>query len=312
LCFLVAAGLLTALALMTKGPVGLFPLAAPGIYWLSFRRPAFVVALVDTVIIGAVIVGIFAVMWSMEGSRGTIERYVSAQILTSLSGERGHNGSGIAALRTFIRVNAYPLLLTAVVLFIGRRAAKPLQDGTLRRDRMNRIVFFSLTGFSASLPLLLAPRVSSFYFNPSLPYFAAALAIVCTPILWRMLSGLPERLLQKVQWLLAGLLGLSLFWVVFHLGQPGQYSVTIDNAEKVASEVCSPQVPCDAIVSTCGSVHGDWLFHAYLQRNFRISLDDPAAPQHDYLLASDDCALDMTAYRETGVNVAPYRLLRRG
>jgi len=309
--FVIGAGLLTALALMSKGPVGLFPFAAPVIYWVSFRRPTLVVAIIDTIAIGAVIVGVFAVLWSMEGPRGTIERYVSVQLLTSLSGERGHNGAGLAALRTFVRVNSYPLLLSGLVLVLGRKVARPLGDARLRRDRWQRIVFFSLTGFSASLPLLLGPRVSSFYFNPSLPYFSAALAIVCAPTLWRILGVLPTQLLRSSCLVLVGILGLSLVLIVFNLGQTGQDIRTITQAKRIASQVCVSQVSCDAIVSTCGSVHEDWLLHAYLQRYFHIALADPATTPGKNLLASIDCAKDLAAYREAGIDVAPYRLLRR-
>jgi len=73
----------------------------------AFCRPTFAVAVLDTIVIGIVIAAVFAVLWTMEGPRGAIERYVSVQLLTSLSGERGHNGAGLAAMRTFIPVNAY-------------------------------------------------------------------------------------------------------------------------------------------------------------------------------------------------------------
>ncbi|NTF46112.1 glycosyltransferase family 39 protein [Rhizobium rhizogenes] len=303
------AGLLTALALMTKGPVGLFPLAAPAIYWVSFGRPTFATAVLDTIVIGAVIVLVFAILWTFEGPRGAIERYVSVQLLTSLSGERGHNGAGFAAIRTFLRVNAYPVLLTTAVLFFGRKVRRPDDEG-LRRGRWQRIVFFSLIGFSASLPLLASPRVSTFYFNPSLPYFSAALAVSCVPTLWRILEALPDRIILVSQVVLAGALGLSLLFVTFQFGQRSQDASTIENAEKVASIVCS-KVPCDATVSTCGSVYTDWLLHAYMQRYFRVALADPAATPGEYLLASDDCAIDAFGYQKTNVDLAEYRLFRR-
>lgn len=306
------AGLLTGLALMTKGPVGLFPLAAPGIYWLSFRRPTFLAALVDTIMIGGVILVVFGILWTMEGPREAIERYVSVQLMTSLSGERGHNGAGLAAVRTFARVNAYPLLLTVIVFLIGRMVRRPIAERGPRHDRLRRVLFFSLIGFSASLPLLAGPRVSSFYFNPSLPYFSAALATACAPILWGMLVTLPARLLQVAQWIFAGILGLSLFFVALHIGQPGQHQPTIEIADRVALRVCASASSCSVVVSTCGSVHEDWLLHGYLQRNFHVALDDPSSAPRDYLLASEDCAADVAAYRDVGANVAPYRLLRHG
>ncbi len=310
LCFMVAAGILTALALMTKGPVGLFPLAAPGIYWASFRRPSFVIAMMDTIVIGVVVAAVFGLLWTMEGPRGAVERYVAVQLLTSLSGERGHNGSGLAAFRTFVRVNAYPLLVTAIVLFIGRGVTRAFGEPALRQSRVRRAMFFALTGFSASLPLLVAPRVSSFYFNPSLPYFSAALSVACAPVLLAMLSALHHKSQWRVQLVFVGLLGLSLFLTILHFGRPGDHAVTIRNAENVASQVCSSKDKCEAVVSTCGAAHTDWLLHAYLQRYFRISLDDPAVASGTYLLASDDCAIK-AGYRDTGAGVAPYRLIRR-
>lgn len=89
-----AAGLFICLSMLTKGPVGLFPLAAPGIYWLIFRKPKLLAVVADIVLILFVIAVFLAFIYSFTASREGLERYITAQLLPSLRGDRGSFGGG--------------------------------------------------------------------------------------------------------------------------------------------------------------------------------------------------------------------------
>lgn len=308
--FMALAGLATALALMTKGPVGLFPLATPGLYWLCFRRPRLADAIVDTLLLIAVVAMVFCFLWSFEGPRGTIERYVSIQLLTSLSGERGHAGGGLSALRTFIRVLAYPLVIALVISAIGFFSRGAASANTGRREAVRSALFLAAVGCSASLPLFVSPRVSGFYFNPSLPYFSGALAMACAPILLRLLEECSERALRWAQSVLAAVLALSCLYVAMEIRRPGDDAEVIDSAGKIAKELCDGN-KCNDVISTCGSVGQDWRLHGYLERYYKIALDSAPTVGPGYLLAGNDCQGDLAGYRDTGVDLSPNRLLKR-
>ncbi|WP_244490451.1 ArnT family glycosyltransferase [Rhizobium sp. Root708] len=308
--FVALAGLATALALMAKGPVGLFPLATPGLYWLCLQRPRIADAIVDSVLLIAVVAVVFCLLWSFEGPRGTIERYVSIQLLTSLSGERGHAGGGLSALRTFVRVLAYPLVAALVISVIGFFSRGAASANTGRREAVRGALFLAAVGCSASLPLFVSPRVSGFYFNPSLPYFSGALAIACAPVLLRLLDECSERALRWAQSVLAGAFVLSCLYVGMEIGRPGDDADVIENAGKIATQVCDAN-NCHDVISTCGSVGQDWRLHGYLERYYKIALDSASAAGPDYLLASSNCQGDLAAYSDTGVDVSPNRLLKR-
>lgn len=304
-----AAGLAIALAVLTKGPVGLFPLAAPGLYWLSLKRPSFRAAAWDSLILLAVVALFYIILWSFEASRESLQRYLNAQLLPSLAGERGFGGGGWTAVRTLIRVNAYPLIAAAVIIVIAGRRQTTSVHSSLGMRRKRRAAYLFLLGCSASLPLLVSPRVASFYFNPSLAYFAAALSIFCVPLIYEGLSKCGPRLQRCLYLGSVGLLAISLATVGWSFGRLGKDWQIIEAAEAISSVVCTDRGSCPEMISACGSALEDWALYAYMQRYYKISIANAAMEDAKYLIADDSCQSNRS-YTNTDVVAAPYRLLR--
>jgi 4-amino-4-deoxy-L-arabinose transferase-like glycosyltransferase len=309
---MVAAGLLIALALLTKGPVGLFPLAAPAIYWIAFRRPSLLSVFSDTLVIAITIVAFFAVLWQFEGARDAVQRYLAIQLLPSLTGQRGSGGGHWSAVRALLRVNAYPALITLIIVLCYRRWGRfPPLARDLRRSRGRTAAFLALVGFSASLPLLVSPRVASFYFNPSLGYFGPAFAVACVPAVMRALRKLDMRAQRRVSSCLLVALALSVLLVGVNVGRTGKDAETIANASKIAAHICPVSGTCEDTMAVCGVAAIDWALYGYLERIHKISLaaiDAGAAP---HLVADDSCSADLSGYTDTGVSLAKYRLMQR-
>lgn len=303
------AGLATAFALLTKGPVGLFPFAAPGLYWISLRRPSFRIVAFDSAILLAVIVLFFLTLWSFEAPREAMQRYINAQLLPSLSGERGHGGGGWTALRALLRVNAYPLIITILVFAISHRWRETRGDSSLRMRRSQRAVYLILLGCSASLPLLVSPRIASFYFNPSLAYFAAGLCTFCAPIVFKELGKISPRSCRRVYFISISFLSISLINVGWHFGRLGEDQQIIEVSAKIAASVCTKRGLCADTISACGKAQEDWALHAYLQRYYKISIAKASATTTKYVVADGGCQPD-PRYNDTDVSIAPYRLLR--
>ncbi|WLS08837.1 glycosyltransferase family 39 protein [Shinella sumterensis] len=306
----VCAGLSIVLALLTKGPVGLFPLVTPAIYWLSFRRPPLNRVVLDTIIIIGVITLVFTLLWTFDGPREAIQRYYAAQLLSSLSGDRGHFGGGWAVLRKILGVNGYSLAVVALLLIGGRQWREASEDPNLRRSRWQRAVFLLLIGFSASLPLALSPRVVNHYFNPSLAYFSAGLCTICAPVLMGGLGKLTPRLQSSLWFGSIGLLAAGLVVVYLNIGRPGIDKQTILASHEIANTVCPGDVACGTTISACGKIWEDWALHTYMQRYYKISIAKESEEFSTYLISDDNCKPD-PAYTDTGIAISPYRLLRR-
>lgn len=309
IALIVAAGIAVALALLTKGPVGLFPLAAPGLYWLLFRRPSFWVAVLDSFVFLTVLLLFCLALWSFEASREATQRYLEAQLLPSLAGERGEGSGGWNALRTLLRVNAYPLIITVCLFVAAYRWGGQQADNALRSMRYRRAAYLFVIGCSASLPLLVSPRVSSFYFNPSIAYFSAGLSVLCAPIVFGGLGKLGVLARKRLHAAAIGLLVISVITVGWSFGRPGRDEQTIQNAENIAAAMCREGASCTDTVLACGGAAEDWALHAYMQRYYKISIASSSATTLPYMVAGDSCQSD-PLYEDTGIAVTPYRLLQ--
>ena len=317
--YMIVAGALTFLAIMTKGPVGLFPLAAPILFSICFARPSVRTAAVDTAIIAFAAAGMLALLLLDPEAGAYADRYLHYQLFASLAGERGGTSGGWHGLWSLFRVNFFPLLLAALILsarLYGKHSSPAAEcvSPELRQKRYRNAAFLFAIGLSASLPLLVSPRLNSFYFNPSIPYFAAAAAMISVPVLLSQIHSFNEvRLRQLNLVLLAGLVA-TILSVALAIGKPGLDRNKIEDARKIADHVCPAAGHCQLIVVACGSVEEDWQLHAYLERYYRVSLkkdDLSARGEAPFLLISQGCPIPSSADDyEIHAGLSNYRLFR--
>ena len=91
--WVICGGLAISLAVLSKSPVGLFPLAVPAFHWFFFRTPRFGEVVIDTLILSLVVGLFFVILLAFEGPRLNVLQYVHNQFVASLTGARG--GAGI-------------------------------------------------------------------------------------------------------------------------------------------------------------------------------------------------------------------------
>jgi 4-amino-4-deoxy-L-arabinose transferase-like glycosyltransferase len=311
LLLMATAGAAVVLATLTKGPVGLFPLATPALHGLVFRQSGARQAATDTLVMVSVVALSFAALLSFDPAREAAQRYLNAQLFASLSGARGHHGGGfVNVLRKLVWLNGYALVVVALLIAAGRRLGAGTAEAGLWQARRRRAVFLLLVGLSASLPLGLSPRVSNFYFNPALFFFASGLAVLGAPQLLAALARLGTR---QARLLSAGasvaVLG-SIVAVGLNVGRPGADGRTIAQAAAIRGVVCAGGADCSPVLSACGEVWTDWVLHTYLQRLHRIAMANAAELDAPHMVADPGCGIP-SGYRDTGVDVSPYRLLER-
>ncbi len=288
---IIGAGVAIILALLTKGPVGLFPLAVPLIHAAVFRAPSLRRAVFDTAILAALVLCFILALWLIDAPHRFLVRYAVDQLFSSLSGARGYDGGGWKAVVSLVSMMIYPLCFAgALGLTSWMLGAENPAAGDPPPSRLRNGIFLSVVGLSASLPILISPRIATFYYNPSLEYFALALACCSAPAALNVCRRLGERSLRRLQMLLIAGLAASLAVVATNVGKPGRDRDIIVDADKIAAYLCPSAASCKTEIAACDSVWEEWELHAYLQRNHRFDLAKPSGTGAALLLVNQDCA----------------------
>lgn len=311
LALLVLAGLAICFSLMTKGPVGLFPLATPAIYWLVFRRPAFFVMVLDSVVILTVIVLFVTILYAFDASREAVDRYLAAQLFASLRGDRGYYGGGLYVFRKILGVNGYSLAILALASLASWRLGLGRSDSAIRSQRFKRAAFLILIGMSASLPIGFSPRVANFYFNTSLLFYSAGFAILVAPVFMEALARLGERQIKVLRFGSLILLAASIVMVFLNVGRLGADARTIEQAAAIEELACTHETDCKPLISVCQTAWQDWALHTYMQRFYKISIAKQADIDADFVIADESCS-NLPGRKDTGIDISPYLLLERG
>jgi 4-amino-4-deoxy-L-arabinose transferase-like glycosyltransferase len=256
-------------AALTKGPVGLFPLAVPPLALLltGTGRPQLKrLALVWITLVG-VTASLAAITLAIPEARHALAEFARTHVLPALQGERGLPRRSFDIARHFTlgilaRMGALAALLW--VIRPGRREAPAI--------RWNVAAFFFATGLIASLPLLASPVLAGHYFVPSVPFFALSVAAIALPAVdvYRQRAGGWTRFVPAS---IAALL-VVLSVAVLRRGPMEKRDVDLVAAVRAVGSA----VPAGLTIGTCASAAEDWGQHGYFQRFHRISLaatDDP-------------------------------------
>lgn len=284
LAFVAGASFAMVAAVLTKGFVGMFPLAAIGLHWIALRRPGFCTAVADTLVFALVALSVFVLLWLVPDARDYMQRYYEIQVLPSLTGGRGSDGGGLPAVLSLAKLVAGPLAAMLAILALGfvlawldRGRARPSEPPTASPFRP--ATFALLVALSASVPILVSPRLYSFYFMPSMWFYALAAALVAAPTAERLLARIPSSL----GWLPAAAAAIGVVWTITLLpskiGQTRRDTDLLHDLRLIGPYVCAPEQRCRQTVAICGPMYRFWDIHAYAQREFHLSLaeDDPNA-----------------------------------
>jgi 4-amino-4-deoxy-L-arabinose transferase-like glycosyltransferase len=173
-------------AILTKGAVGLYPLAFPLISWLC-SRDTFRSAAKTTLILTAVISVSVFLLYLFEPSRNYFSKYFSGHFIPSVSGERHEVFSPLG--RYFILwVLASQLSIPVLPVVLLRMWYRKRSLFSSHDQSTLRMLFW--LGLSASLPIMATPHQRDFYLIASFPWFAlwAGACIFCITRNWREIS----------------------------------------------------------------------------------------------------------------------------
>ncbi len=200
---------LTALAVLLavgiKGPVGLFPLAAPWLFgWLGASQ--FRAGLRSGLAASALVVAGLAAALLHPPAYAAAEAYWQGQLWPTFAGERLPD-HGRTYLLGHLGLNLGLAGLAALVLGGWRQA--------VWKAHWRQAGAVLAVALSAALPLLLSPRQYQHYLLPSLPLFAIGFSLLTVPRLPR----LPYRILALVL-AFAGCLRFAYNWQAVPENEP--------------------------------------------------------------------------------------------
>jgi 4-amino-4-deoxy-L-arabinose transferase-like glycosyltransferase len=274
-------GISVVAAILTKGPAGLFPIAAPVLVALLVPQHSR-----SGVRHGFVMLGTLAVvawlLFSVDASRAALSTYWHQQVVASISGARGGGrwSSLVRHLNGIVLRMGGLLLLTWLWATIRRRKAHAA------RPVINRWTwFFFALALAASVPMLASARIAGHYLVPSIPFYALGFAGLAQPLAGPLLDRWQSRSIGSA---VVGAIGIAL--IVASAAMPLLIGpLEPRDRDWIADyRAVASVMPRETTIGTCANAAEDWRLHAYLQRFFRVSLDVDASSRHRFYLQLKD------------------------
>lgn len=255
----VLSGLCVVAAFLTKGPVGLFPLAGPLVLAplasTSSRRWASLASQWTTVVVCA-----FALVVP-DASRVSLTRYVNEQVLAAIAGRREVSDSSLTILEELVQGVGLPVAIVAtLIVAVARRFVAP------PREQRRWATLLLLLWLAGTLPILVSAKQAGYYLVPAVPLCALGVAGLLAATTRAALENVGPR---------AGRVAVTLAAIVI-LGAVGaSFSPALDRDRRRLADLdaLDLEVPRNAIVGICPESQDDWGLHALFARRFRVSLD---------------------------------------
>lgn len=299
------AGLMIFLATLAKGFPGFFPLCVPFVYWLSTRKISFKRAVLYSLILLAVPLVIYTILFQIQVSHDSLSVYLFKRAFVRIS-SAPTTDNRFHSLSCLLQ-DLLPMLGIVVVLFAIARWKKVKYEW-LVSPRM--VVFFVLVGLAGSAPLMLTMVQKAFYLTPCFPYFAIAGAALILPLLIYFYKSLNVDLpLFKIfRGVSAMLLVIAIGIVVFMKGKAGRDQALLHDVK-----IVSTLIPQHGDVEISNQAFNlDWEVQCYLMRYYYISCDFHPASGIQYFLIDKNEApdRDLSNYDKVEMGLEKYDLYK--
>jgi len=169
----ICSGLSIFCAILVKGPVALFPLDIPCIS-IIYGSKKIKICTTLCVLITTLTVA-FGLMFSISAASVQFwKRYVSQQVLASVTGERETSLSRFDVLIVVSRESLVPLLMGGILT----AAIYRLKKSRIAAIQPRLFLYYLGIALAGSLPILISAKQRRWYAFPALPFYAMAIAVV--------------------------------------------------------------------------------------------------------------------------------------
>ncbi|OSZ78459.1 hypothetical protein CAP35_09460 [Chitinophagaceae bacterium IBVUCB1] len=310
---LLIAAILMVCATLTKGPVGLFPLAVPFIYHLVYKSKQLPKAIMHTIVLTAIMAGIYLLLWRNDAARHSLQRYLDEQLFAALQGKRENTGGDMG--RYALLVELFNQLLPAIApLALTWILCKALKIQPLKEKHTRHIVFLLLIACCSSLPIMLSVKQRSFYLIPSFIYFAMAIALVAYPYYMALttryaLKYNAAKAMRYASMIAIAGIGVFLYTKFGKVSRDEQYI----NDIKVMQTI----LPEGEKVGICLEMDKDYEFLAYIQRYHSLEVNLQYATSQYILIDDAWCKTNFTdtvlvlGYKPLNAPTKKYKLYKK-
>ncbi len=169
----ICSGLSIFCAMLIKGPVALFPLTIPCISIIHGSKKIKICTTLWVLVTTLTIA--FGLMFSLSAASVQFwKRYVSQQVLASVTGERETSLSRFDVLAVVSRESLVPLLVGGILT----AAVYRLRKSRIATIHPRLFLFYLGIALAGSLPILISAKQKRWYAFPALPFYAMAIAVV--------------------------------------------------------------------------------------------------------------------------------------
>lgn len=160
--FTILGALFSILAVLTKGPVGLFPLIVLPLYWVIYKnKKAFYYSISFTI----ASISTFFLILLHDDAYIFFKDYIEIQLFPSLNGDLENNKWTHFYITQKLLVELIPLFIVFLIFYFKKQ---------IDFKQKKEFLFLLLLGIFCSLPLSISPKAHGFYLVPSIAFFALA------------------------------------------------------------------------------------------------------------------------------------------
>lgn len=296
---IVVSGIMLFLAILTKGPVGLFSLALPFWMYVFKRDVTFKRFVTDTSILIMAVVSSFVLMFLIfPESVQNLTAYFNRQIVASFTTIQTVN-SRFSILGRLLSELIPMAILVVLILLITRKIK------TVKSDITPASIFLFL-GLSGAVPIMVSLKQSGFYIIPVFPFFALAAASWIAPKILPLIHkiNVNSKRFKIFRYTAYGLFLLSMILNVIQINKTGRDTKMLEDVYSI-----SGIIPEATTVSIDSTLNDDWLIISYLARYDNISLDARTPFHHNFALVRKDYNGNLLMnYKHDSVRLNLYRL----
>jgi len=273
------AGICIVLAFLTKGPVGLYPLAFSAIYAVSTHSFPFSKAFRPTLVMLAAIAVSIACILAYPPAREFMTTYFNGQVVQALLQKREKAGNGWSAHFTLLAellTNLYPHLISIIALYALSFGLKWKISG--EKAFSENILLTGWVAASAIIPMLVSIKQYPHYLLPALPFVALLFAIL---------------LVQRIAFIMAH--KKQLITIALSIGVLVCWGATFRKLATIPPDVHSANakqlrtlVPSATTIGICHDLFQRADIHANFQRYHHLSLST-GIDSLKYVLADSAC-----------------------
>jgi 4-amino-4-deoxy-L-arabinose transferase-like glycosyltransferase len=299
--WMIVAGVCVFLAFLTKGPVGLYPLAFTTIWGLfdkttpmsvdrrSKRKRVIwatgLMTITFTISMGALLL--------YKPASEFLRIYFQNQVVQAVMQKREQTGVGLAAhfdlLRELLR-NIYPHLVAWICFTLGAVFFKIKLESSRAVRQIG--VFTLLVALSGILPMLISRKQYPHYLLPALPFVALFFATVLVEK-FHAIAELKKNL--SIAILCIGILCCCTV-MIKKVADPNP-DVIAESAKRIKGFVAK-----EATIGICPDMYQNGTIHAYLQRYHLLSLSTNIDSTR-YVLADSTCISRFDPKKDTTVQL---------